>query len=160
MLMTLCIMVLLSFSWSGKQRIIVRLREPLKAETVKIRLPELTNSKGERRDLETQLELGDKSQVKTAKTQEQTLKLNMVLRSIGKSAIQVTITLPQPGYAEVLLLDFYGKNLATLMEGQFLPGTYYLKPFTPKEGDHNGIQFLALRINGKIAMKRVLTKVK
>lgn len=160
LLLPVLILAGVSLSWSGKQKIIVRLREPLKAETVKIHLPELTNTLGERRDLETQLELGGKDPAKPSKQQTQALKLNMQIQPVGKTTIQVTISLPGPGYVEVLLLDFYGKKLATLMEGQFLAGKYFLDPFDFKEGDHNGIQFLALRINGKVVMKRVLTKVK
>ena len=159
-LLPVAILALFSSSWSGKQRIIVRLKEPLKAETVRIQLPELTNGRGETRDLETSLELGNKSKAEGPKNQQAALKLNMVLRPAGKNAVQVTLTLPNPGYAEITLMDFYGKNLATLAEGQYQSGTFVLPPFTYKEGEHNGIHLVALRLNGKVVLKRVLTKVK
>ena len=141
--------------WAGKQKIIVRLREPLKAETVKIRLPETKNLRGETRDLETHLELGSKP-----KTVAQSLKLDMLIRPMGKGAVQVTLTLPQGGYMELVVLDFYGKQLATLLAAQMSPGVHPLKPFEFKDGDVNGITFMTLRINGKVALKRMMTKVR
>src|SRR4051812_11201595 len=97
-------------SWGGKQKIIVRLREPLRAETVKIRIPELSNGKGETRDLETQLQLGDPEKVVQPKSFQDNLKLNMMVRSVGKDAVQVTLTLPEAANIQLMLLDFYGKN--------------------------------------------------
>lgn len=146
--------------WAGKQKIIVRLREPLKAETVKIRLPETKNLRGETRDLETQLELGNKPKQDAPKITVQSLKLDMLVRSMGKGAVQVTLTLPQAGYMELVVLDFYGKHLATLLASQMSPGVHPLKPFDFKDGDGNGITFMTLRINGKVALKRMMTKVR
>jgi hypothetical protein len=146
--------------WAGKQKIIVRLREPLKAETVKIRLPETKNLKGETRDLEAQLELGNKPRQEAPKFVAPALKLDMMVRSVGKGAVQVTLTLPQPGYMELVVLDFYGKHLATLLAAQMTPGVYPLKAFDLKDGDGNGIKFMTLRINGKVALKRMMTKVR
>lgn len=157
------ILVLLTFvgySGAGKQKIIVRLREPLKAETVKIVVPELNNGRGEIRDLETKVELGGQAKTESPKTREATLKLDMVVRSIGKNAVQVTMTLPNPGYVEVVMMDFYGKNLATLFAGNLPQGNYPMRPFIMKDGDNNGIKFMTLRINGKVALKRVITKVR
>jgi hypothetical protein len=153
-------LVCLSGAWAGKQKIIVRLREPLKAETIKIRLPEVKNAKGETRDLEARLDLGVKPKQEAPRTVEAALKLDMALRNLGKNAVQVTLTLPNPGYVEVMILDFYGKNLATLMAGNLTSGVYSLKPHVLKEGDLNGIKFMTLRINGKMVMKRMLTKVR
>lgn len=146
--------------WAGKQKIIVRLREPLKAETVKIRLPEVKNVRGETRDLETRLDLGTKPKQDGPKIVEAALKLNMVVRSMGKGAVQVTLSLPNPGYVELVVLDFYGKHLSTLLSAQMSRGVYPLRAFTLKDGDHNGIKFMTLRINGKVAMKRMMTKVR
>jgi hypothetical protein len=147
-------------SWAAKQKIIVRLREPLKAETVKIRLPEVKNAKGETRDLETRLELGAKPRQETPRNVEAALKLDMAVRNLGKSAVQVTLTLPNPGFVEVVILDFYGKNLATLLAAHMPSGVFPLKPFALKDGDHNGIKFMTLRINGTVVMKRMMTKVR
>lgn len=147
-------------SWAGKQKIIVRLREPLRAETIRVQVPELTNGRGETRDLETKIELGGPDKVDAPKTKEATLKLNMVVRNIGKNDVQVTLTLPAPGYVEVVMMDFYGKNLATVFSGNLPVGVYPLHPFAIKEGDNNGIKFMTLRINGKVALKRVMTKVR
>jgi hypothetical protein len=150
----------ISGAWAGKQKIIVRLREPLKAETVKIRLPEVKNAKGETRDLETRLELGNKPKQDAPRAPETALKLDLAVRNLGKSTVQVTLSLPNPGYVEVMILDFYGKNLATLLSGNLPAGVFPLKPYVLKEGDHNGIKFMTLRINGKMVMKRMLTKVR
>jgi hypothetical protein len=153
-------LVLFTGTQAGKQKIIVRLREPLKAETVKIRLPEVKNAKGETRDLETRLELGVKPKQEAPRNLDAPLKLNMAVRNLGKSAVQVTLTLPNPGFVEVMILDFYGKNLATLLAGNMPSGVFPLKPFVLKDGDHNGIKFMTLRINGKMVMKRMMTKVR
>lgn len=159
---TIYVLLLISAmaSWAGKQKIIVRLREPLKAESVKIRLPEVKNARGETRDLETRLELGEKPKQEAPKGLDAVVKLNMLVRSVGKNAVQVTLSLPHPGYVELVILDFYGKNLATLLAGPMSAGVYPMKPFVFKDGDHNGIKFMTLRINGKVAMKRVMTKVR
>jgi hypothetical protein len=149
-----------AISWAGKQKIIVRLREPLRAESVRVQVPELTNGRGETRDLETRLELGAQVKTNASKTQDAVLKLNMQVRNIGKNGVQVTLTLPTPGYVEVVMMDFYGKNLATVFEGNMPSGVFPLPSFAIKEGDNNGIKFMTLRINGKVAMKKVMTKVR
>jgi hypothetical protein len=157
------IAILLASAWGvpeAKQKIIVRLREPLKAETVKIRLPEVKNERGETRDLETRLELGDKPKPDASKAAVTALKLNLAVKSVGKNAVQVTLTLPQAGFVELMVMDFYGKNLATLLAGPMPPGVYPMAPYVFKDGDHNGIKFMTLRIGGKMAMKRVITKVR
>lgn len=156
----LILLTLVGYSGAGKQKIILRLREPLKAETIKIVVPELNNGRGETRDLETKLELGGQAKTEAPKTREATLKLDLLVRSVGKNGVQVTINLPNPGYVEVVMMDFYGKNLATLFAGNLTHGVYPLRPFMMKDGDNNGIKFMTLRINGKVAMKRVITKVR
>ncbi|HLP40686.1 MAG TPA: hypothetical protein VK465_04195 [Fibrobacteria bacterium] len=150
----------LGTTWAGKQKIIVRLREPLRAEQVKIRMPEVKSARGETRDLETLLDLGGKREDVDAKSAEVVLKLNMEVRSTGKGAVQVTLTLPEAGYVEVAIMDFYGKHLATLLSGTLAAGVHPLKPFIFKDGDNNGIKFMTLKLNGKMAMKRVMTKVR
>ena len=108
-------------SRAGKQKIIVRLREPLKAETVRIRLPEVQTAKGETRDLETRLELGGRPK-EEKKAAVAALKLDMSVRGTGKNGVQVTLTLPEAGYVEVVIMDFYGKSLGTLLSGQLPAG--------------------------------------
>ncbi|MDB5104195.1 MAG: hypothetical protein JWP91_1884 [Fibrobacteres bacterium] len=154
------LMAFATVSWGGKQKIILRLREPLRAETIKIQVPELTNGRGETRDLEAKIELGVQPKAEAPKTQEASLKLDMVVRSVGKNGVQVTLTIPTAGFVEVVMMDFYGKNLATLLSGNLGLGVYPLRPFLMKDGDNNGIKFMTLRINGKVAMKRVITKVR
>jgi hypothetical protein len=156
----LILLSLVGYSGAGKQKIILRLREPLRAETVKILVPELNNGRGETRDLETKLELGGQAKSEASKSRETTLKLDLVVRSMGKNGVQVTMTLPNPGYVEVVMMDFYGKNLATLFAGNLASGVHPMRPFIIKDGDNNGIKFMTLRINGKVAMKRVITKVR
>lgn len=160
--LTLLVTALLfaSGTWAAKQKIIVRLREPLRAEPIKIRLPEVKNARGETRDLETRLDLGDKPRHEQSKVVEAALRLDMQLRPVGKGSIQVTLTLPKASFVEVYILDFYGKNIGVVAVGQLPSGTHALQPFDTKEGSQNGIKFLTLKINGKVAMKKVLTKVR
>jgi hypothetical protein len=61
---------------------------------------------------------------------------------------------------EIEMLDFYGKNLATVLSANMTPGIHPLQPIIFKDGDNNGIKFLTLRINGKVALKKVITKVR
>src|SRR5688572_10144848 len=95
----------ISGSWAGKQKIIVRLREPLRAEQVTVRLPEVKNAKGETRDLEARLDLGAKPKQEAPRNVEAALKLDMAVRNLGKNAVQVTLSLPNPGFVEVMILD-------------------------------------------------------
>ncbi len=154
------LMVLFSQSSAGKQKIILRLREPLRAETIQIRVPELTNAKGETRDLETKLDLGTSQKTEAPKVQDNALKLNMLVRNFGKGGVQVTLTLPTQSYVELVVMDFYGKKVATLLDGTLAQGIYPLRPVLMKDADVNGIKFLTLRINGKVALKKVITKVR
>lgn len=150
----------ISVSWAGKQRILIRLREPLRAETVTVKIPELTNGRGETRDLETQVELGAQVRPEAAKGEDVSLKLDMMVRTVGKTGAQVTLSLPAAGFVEIEMLDFYGKNLATVLSAHMQSGVHPLQPISFKDGDNNGIKFLTLRINGKVALKKVITKVR
>ena len=156
----LSIAVLATCGWTGKQKIIVKLREPLRAETVRIRIPDLTNNRGETRDLETKVELGVQAKSEAPKIQPAALKLSMSLRNVGTKAVQVILTLPDGGYVEVVMMDFYGKSLATLFSGGLGKGVFPLGPYLLKDGDNNGIKFMTLRLNGKMVLKKVMTKVR
>lgn len=145
---------------AGKQRIIVRLKDPLRPETVQIHAPGISNARGETRDLEAKIELGTAPKVEAPKVQESGLKLGMAVRNYGKGGVQVTLTLPTAGYIELSVMDFYGKHIATLIDGNLPSGIYPLRPVSLKDADVNGIKFLTLRINGKVALKKVVTKVR
>lgn len=153
-------LILASLPLAGKQKIILRLREPLRAETIQIKVPELSNGRGETRDLETKVELGTQPKVESQKIQEKSLKLDMVVRNFGKTGVQVTLTVPNAGYVQLGVMDFYGKQVATLIEGNLPAGVYPLRPISLKDAESNGIKFLTLRINGKVALKKVITKVR
>lgn len=152
--------IMASLSWAGKQKIIVVLREPLRAETIKISVPELTNGRGETRDLEAKVELGQSEKIEVVKTQDPGLKLNMQVSNVGKNGVQVNLSLPTAGFVEVGVMDFYGKSLALLFSGNLPPGVHPLGTHTLKEGDNNGIKFMTLRVNGKVVLKKVITKVR
>lgn len=154
------VLICISVSQAGKQKIILKLREPLRAETVRILVPELSNGRGETRDLETRVDLGGQARTEPQVNKDVTLKLNMLVRTVGKTGVQVTLTLPNPGYVEIELLDFYGKKLATILSASLTTGVYPLQPVTFREGDNNGIKFMTLRINGKVVLKKVITKVR
>ena len=149
-----------SFTLAGKQRIVIRLKDPLRAETVQIHAPGISNGRGETRDLDAKVELGTAPKVETPKAQEGGLKLGMAVRNFGKGGVQVTLTLPTAGYVELSVMDFYGKHVASLIDGNLPSGIYPLHPVSLKDADVNGIKFLTLRINGKVALKKVITKVR
>jgi hypothetical protein len=155
-----CALACASLCAAGKQRIILRLKEPLRAEKVTVHAPGISDGKGETRDLEAEVDLGPEQKADEPKTEETGLKLGMSVRNSGKAGIQVTLTLPEAGYVEVSVMDFYGKHLATLVEGNLPPGIYPLQSVSLKDADGNGIKFLTLRVNGKVVLKKVITKVR
>lgn len=153
-------LVIASISFAGKQRIIIRLKEPLKAETFQIHAPGISNGRGETRDLNAKVELGTAQKAEAKEVREGGLKLDMAVRHPGKGGVQVTLTLPEAGYVELEVIDFYGKHVATLLDGNLNSGIYPLQPVSLKDADVNGIKFLTLRINGKVALKKVISKVR
>jgi len=144
---------------AGKQRIILKLKDPLKAETIQIHAPGISTGRGETRDLDAKVELGTGPKTETPLPQETGLKLGMSVRNFGKGGVHVTLTLPAAGYVELSVMDFYGKHVASLVDGNLPAGIYPLRPVSIKDGEANGIKFLTLRINGKVALKKVITKV-
>jgi hypothetical protein len=154
------ILMLASLSVAGKQKIILRLREPLRAETIQIKVPELSTGRGETRDLETKVELGTQPKAEAPKVQDKALKLNMLVRNFGKTGVQVTLTIPAAGYVTLEVMDFYGKQVAVLLDGNVPAGIHPLPPISLKDAESNGIKFLTLRINGKVALKKVISKVR
>lgn len=146
--------------WAGKQKIIVKLREPLRAESIKIRFPEITNNRGEIRDLETKLDLGSETKKIVPKAEVFSLQLNLAVRNVGNSAVQVTLSLPDPGFVEIEIMDFYGKRLGTVFSGNLSSGIFPMAPYSVKDIDNNGIKFMTLHINGKMVLKKVMTKVR
>jgi hypothetical protein len=155
-----CVLAMVSLCPAGKQKIILRLKDPLRAETIQIHAPGLSDGHGETRDLDAKVELGTSAQSDAPKVQQVGLKLGMSVHNYGKSGVQVTLTLPSPGYVELSVMDFYGKHIATLVDGTLPAGVYPLRPVTLNNSDANGIKFLTLRINGKVALKKVITKVR
>lgn len=146
--------------WAGKQKIVVKLREPLRAESIKIRFPEITNNRGETRDLETKLDLGKDNNKVALKTEVISLKLDLALQNVGNSSVQVIVTLPDPGFVEIVIMDFYGKSLGTIFSGNLSAGIHPMQAYSVKDIDNNGIKFMTLRINGKMVLKKVMTKVR
>ena len=113
----LVLLTLVGYSEAGKQKIILHLREPLKAETVKIVVPGVEERPRRNPGSGNQGRIGRTSQDRSPQNPETTLKLDLAVRSIGKNGVQVTMTLPNPGFVEVVMMDFYGKSLATLFAG-------------------------------------------
>ncbi|MBW8890595.1 MAG: hypothetical protein JF616_22810 [Fibrobacteres bacterium] len=155
-----CVLAMVSLCPAGKQRIILRLKDPLRAESIQIHAPGLSNGHGETRDLDAKVELGTAARSDAPAIQDAGLKLGMSVHNYGKSGVQVTLTLPTAGYVELSVMDFYGKRVATLVDGNLPAGIYPLRPVTLNNSDANGIKFLTLRINGKVALKKVITKVR
>jgi hypothetical protein len=148
---------------AGKQKILLQLREPLRPAAVEIVLPAVTNARGETRDAKAVLNLGDSAAlpvVKPRHVKDDVLELDMTVERAGQQSLAVRITLPQSAFVEVFLMDVYGKNLGTLLSAQCPRGELFLKPNVLKEKESGGLRFLAMRINGKIAIQRVLPQVK
>lgn len=146
-----------------KQTVILKLKQPLRAETVKIRLPSTVNAKGERRDLETVLELGSHSsgnETQAKSEASEKLALAFQVKALGKNSLLIRFTLPVAGYVEVQMLDFYGKTLATVAADNYSKGPHILPPLPYRESEQNGVRFLALKIDGKMAMQQMLPQVK
>ena len=155
-----CVLAMVSLCPAGKQRIILRLKDPLRAESIQIHAPGLSTGHGETRDLDAKVELGASTRTDAPTVQDVGLKLGMSVHNYGKSGVQVTLTLPTAGYVELSVMDFYGKHVATLVDGNLPAGIYPLRPVMLNNSDANGIKFLTLRINGKVALKKVITKVR
>jgi hypothetical protein len=156
----LWVLALISLCPAGKQRIILRLKDPLRAETIQVHASGLSNGRGETRDLDAKADLGGAVRTDAPKVQNDGLKLGLSLHNYGKAGVQVTLTLPTAGYVELSVMDFYGKRVATLIDGNLPAGVYPLRPVSLNNSDANGIKFLTLRINGKVALKKVITKVR
>lgn len=155
-----CLLAMVSLCPAGKQRIILRLKDPLRAESIQIHAPGLSNGHGETRDLDAKVELGTAARSEAVQVQTGGLKLGMSVHNYGKGGVQVTLSLPTAGYVELSVMDFYGKHVASLVDGNLPSGVYPLRPVTFNNSDANGIKFLTLRINGKVALKKVITKVR
>lgn len=142
-----------------KQTIILKLKQPLRSEVVKIRIPSTLNAKGERRDLETVLPLGPGSTGKEAQAKSEIaekLSLAFQVKQLGKNSLLIRFTLPTAGYVEVQLLDLYGKTLATVAAENYSKGSHILPPLPYRESEQNGVRFLALKIDGKMVKKQML----
>jgi hypothetical protein len=142
----------------AKQRIILQLKQPLRAENTTLHLSEISTIQGEMRDLETPIELGPVAVVAKAEEENTEFSLQLNVKD-SRYGIEVTFVLPKPARVELLILDFYGKNLGTLAEGVYEKGIYPISVDKEKLGDPNGIQFVALKLDGKIVRKKMLTKV-
>ncbi len=145
---------------AGKQKIVLHLRTPLRAEAVHITAPAVTTGHGETRDLETTLQLGDAGKTPATKDQSQRLKLDLAVRSVGHNAVQVTLTLPDPGFVEIDLMDVYGKNLASLLSANLSSGVYPLPTLQLKDVENSTMKVLTLKVNGKMPLKIMLGKVR
>ncbi len=154
-----CVLLACGVAVGGKQKVVVILSEPLRAENVQIRIPEITSARGETRDLEKTLWLGEP--IRDERPAETLVKqaLDFKIKTAGRQNAQVTLVLPDAGYVELTLRDFYGKNLETLAEGQFQPGQFSFSMQSLALEDKQGIRFLTLKIDGRVALKKVLTRV-
>jgi|GEM_PF-1929212 len=148
---------------AGKTTLVLKVKQPLRAEQVKIRLPSVTNAKGERRDLEAVLPLGPENKeakVEESKVQVEDLSLALHARTLGKNGLVISFTLPNPGFVEIVMLDSYGKNFATVVSNSYPQGRHILPPFTYQGSEQNGVRFLALKVDGKLAKQKMLPQVK
>jgi hypothetical protein len=146
-----------------QQTLVLKLKQPLRAEAVKVRVPGAQNQRGERRDLETVIDLGPTQIAANPKTDDaaaDVLTLGLNARVLGKSSLLVSFTLPKAGFVEIALLDFYGKTVATVTADPFLKGRHVLPPFPFQQSEQNGVRFLSLSIDGKVALRKMLPQVK
>ncbi len=154
--------VLLVFSFftfsSAKQKIILHLKQPLRAENTVLRLGEITARTGATHDLEKVIILSSEELPKEIEAIESKFDLALNVKPLNKGYV-IDLTLPKSGNVVLQLMDFYGKNLATILEGNFERGSHSVMLDQDKMGDPNGIQFIALKLDGKIVLRKVLTKV-
>ncbi len=154
-----CFLLAYATVFGGKQKVVVILKEPLRAENVEIRLPELTSARGEVRDLEKTLWLGEPLREDRAVEAVAKKSLDLKIQATGRQGAQITLVLPDAGYVELTLRDFYGKNLQSIAEGQFQAGTFSYQMRSSTEEEKQGIRFLTLKVDGRVVLKKVLTRV-
>lgn len=148
---------------AGEQTLVLKLKQPLRAEAVKVRVPGAQTLRGERRDLETIIPLapitaGPGDKVDESASEVLTLGLNA--RVLGKNSLLIQFTLPKAGFVEISLLDVYGKKLAIVTADPFARGRHVLPPFPFQQSEQNGVRFLSLSIDGKVALRKMLPQVK
>lgn len=148
---------------AGEQTLVLKLKQPLRAESVKVRVPGAQTLRGERRDLETVIPLapittGPGDKVDESASEVLTLGLNA--RVLGKNSLLIHFTLPKAGFVEISLLDVYGKKLAVVVADPYTKGRHVLPPFPFQQSEQNGVRFLSLSIDGKVALRKMLPQVK
>jgi hypothetical protein len=140
---------------AGKQTLVLKLKQPLRPERVKVRVPSVNTLQGERRDLEILLPLGSapapKDIIKSS-NQVEVLTLGLNVKHLGKNTLLIGFTLPKASTIEVVLLDSYGKTLALVASGSFGRGKHMLPTFSYPASDQNGLRILALKIEGAIVL--------
>jgi len=149
------------FAWAGKQTLILQLREPLRAGPSELIVPAVTNFKGEVRDLRISVQFGD-TLGESKEIQESASSspgVDMTVTSVGRRSFLIKLSLQQPAMVEIVLMDIYGKNLGVLFAGQCTLREMSWKHVF-KEKDPGGLRILAMKVDGKIAVKRVLPQVK
>ena len=157
----LALLSLHSTPFSGKQRLILQIREPLRPTATELVLPATINSKGEVRDLKLQIQLGDSTgAIKVVQDPNASIPgLEMTVVSEGRRTYLIRLHLPQPAFVEVDLMDMHGKNLGVLFTGQCTKTEMSWRQVF-KEKDPGGLRILAMKVNGKMVVKRVLPQVK
>lgn len=146
---------------AGKQRLVVQVAKPLDAEAIEIVLPAVQNQRGEIRDVSASLVLGDESarliQTKSESGSEKTM--TFTAKTVGRNQMQVAFELPEAAYVEILLMDMYGKILGKLLDAPCPKGEMVLAPFELKQGEGGGMKVVALKVNGKVAKKHLISQV-
>jgi len=161
----LAILAVISLNLSvqgGKQTLILQLREPLRTGTSELIVPAVTNFKGEVRDLRIPIQLGDTLDPASKEFLESAPSapgVDMTVTSEGRRSFLIKLSLPQPAMVEIVLMDIYGKNLGVLFAGPCTLREMSWKHVF-KEKDPGGLRILSMKVDGKIAVKRVLPQVK
>lgn len=152
----------LGWAWGGKQRLILQLREPLRSAPAELVLPAVTNAKGETRDLKAELQLADSTLPGNTDAVDapKAIPVDMTVRDGGGHTIWVHITLPNAAQVDITLMDIHGKNLGTLFSDQCSAGEQNQRLEVPKESDPGSIRLIAMRVNGKLAVRRAISQVK
>jgi hypothetical protein len=150
-----CIFILgwLSFLFSNehqapRQKILIYLKEPLRDNSVNIKL---------NNNLDDIIEFENKEEQPLVP-----ISLYKIIYAGGKdSKRSISLVLPQMGHAKLEVYDFYGKNLGTLLDEHRAKGKTILeedeswKTFT----NFRGIAFFILTMDGNVVLKKLVPKV-
>jgi hypothetical protein len=146
---------------AGKQRLVLQVAKPLDPTAIELVVPAVQNQRGEIRDVSASLILGDEgSRIQKNKNElDRQESLTFLAHPVGRNQMQVSFQLPEAAYVEILYMDMYGKILGKLLDAPCPKGEMVLPLFELKQGDTGGMKVFALKVNGQVKKKHLITQV-